>query len=32
MIRLADVYNIDLEKAYIDAREDEAKYLDSRGV
>jgi hypothetical protein len=32
VIRLADVYNIDLEKAYIDAREDEAKYLDSRGV
>lgn len=32
VVRLADVYNIDLEKAYIDAREDEAKYLDSRGV
>ncbi len=32
VIRLADVYNIDLEKAYIEAREDEARYLDSRGV
>ena len=32
VIRLADVYGIDLETAYIEARKDEMKYLDSRGV
>jgi len=32
VIRLADVYHIDLEKAYIESREDEARYLDSPGV
>lgn len=32
IIRLADVYNIDLEQAYIEARKDESNYLDSRGV
>lgn len=32
VIRLADYYNIDLEKAYIEARKDEENYLDSRGV
>lgn len=32
VIRLADYYGIDLEKAYIEARMDEEKYLSSRGV
>lgn len=32
VMRLADYYNIDLEKAFIEAREDEDKYLKSRGV
>ncbi len=32
VIRLADYYQIDLEQAYIDAREDEDRYLKSRGV
>jgi len=32
VIRLADYYQIDLEKAYIDARLDEDNYLKSRGV
>ena len=32
VIRLADYYNIDLEKAFIDARKDEENYLKSRGV
>lgn len=32
VIRLADVHNIYLGKSYIEAREDEARYLDSRGV
>lgn len=32
IIRLALVYNIDLEKAYIEAREDEFRYLETRGV
>ena len=32
VMRLADYYNIDLEKAFIQAREDEEKYLQSRGV
>lgn len=32
VMRLADYYNIDLEKAFIQAREDEKKYLQSRGV
>lgn len=32
VIRLADYYNIDLEKAYIEARKDEEHYLASRGV
>ena len=32
VIRLADYYNIDLEKAYIEARKDEENYLASRGV
>lgn len=32
VIRLADYYNIDLEKAFIDARKDEENYLTSRGV
>lgn len=32
VIRLADYYQIDLEQAYIDAREDEDRYLISRGV
>lgn len=32
IIRLADYYKIDLEKAFIEAREDEDKYLKSRGV
>ncbi|MGN0402017.1 MAG: hypothetical protein ACI4HQ_07120 [Acetatifactor sp.] len=32
VIRLADYYNNDLEKAFIDARKDEEKYLISRGV
>lgn len=32
VMRLADYYKIDLEKAFIDAREDEDRYLISRGV
>jgi len=32
VMRLADYYKIDLEKAYIEAREDEDQYLKSRGV
>ena len=32
VMRLADYYKIDLEKAYIEAREDEDRYLKSRGV
>ena len=32
VMRLADYYNIDLEKAFIEAREDEDRYLQSRGV
>ena len=32
VMRLADFYKIDLEKAFIEAREDEDRYLKSRGV
>lgn len=32
VMRLADFYQIDLEQAFIDAREDEDRYLKSRGV
>lgn len=32
VMRLASFYNIDLEKAFIEAREDEDRYLKSRGV
>lgn len=32
IMRLADHYKIDLEKAFIEAREDEDRYLKSRGV
>ncbi len=32
VMRLADFYRIDLEKAFIEAREDEDRYLKSRGV
>lgn len=32
VMRLADYYKIDLEKAFIEAREDEDRYLISRGV
>ena len=32
IMRLADYYKIDLEKAFIEAREDEDQYLKSRGV
>lgn len=32
VMRLADYYKIDLEKAFCEAREDEDKYLKSRGV
>ena len=32
IMRLADHYRIDLEKAFIEAREDEDRYLKSRGV
>lgn len=32
IIRLAAFYKIDLEKAFIEAREDEDRYLKSRGV
>lgn len=32
VMRLADYYDIDLEKAFIEAREDENGYLKSRGV
>lgn len=31
VMRLASYYNIDLEKAFIEAREDEDRYLKSRG-
>lgn len=32
VIRLAEYYNIDLEKAFIEAREDENNYIKTRGV
>lgn len=32
VMRLADFYKIDLEKAFIEAREDENRYLKTRGV
>ncbi|MBE5949315.1 MAG: hypothetical protein E7261_09845 [Lachnospiraceae bacterium] len=32
VMRLADYYGVDLEKAFIEAREDEERYLISRGV
>lgn len=32
VIRLADYYQIDLEEAFVKAREDEVSYLESRGV
>ncbi len=32
VMRLADYYKIDLEKAFVEAREDENHYLVSRGV
>lgn len=32
VMRLADYYQIDLEQAFIEAREDEDNYLKSRGV
>lgn len=32
VMRLADHYGIDLEKAFVDARKDEDGYLKSRGV
>ena len=32
IMRLADCYKIDLEKAFMEAREDEDRYLKSRGV
>jgi len=32
VMRLAMHYNIDLEKAFVEAREDEDNYLKSRGV
>ena len=32
VMRLADHYGIDLEQAFLDARADEARYLESRGV
>lgn len=32
VMRLADYYRIDLEKAFIEAREDEDRYLKSRDV
>lgn len=32
VMRLADHYQIDLEQAFLDAREDEVAYLRSRGV
>ncbi len=32
VIRLADYYGIDLEKAFVEAREEEDGYLKSRGV
>lgn len=32
IMRLADYYKIDLEKVFIEAREDEDRYLRSRGV
>lgn len=32
VMRLADFYQIDLEGAFIEAREDEDRYLKSRGV
>ena len=32
VVRLADYYGVDLEKAFIEARADEDRYLISRGV
>lgn len=32
VMRLADYYNVDLVKAFVEARIDEDKYLQSRGV
>lgn len=32
VMRLADYYGVDLEKAFVEAREDEDRYLKSRGV
>ena len=32
VMRLADHYRFDLDRAFIEAREDEDKYLKSRGV
>ena len=32
VMRLADHYRLDLERAFIEAREDEDRYLKSRGV
>lgn len=32
VMRLADYYNIDLEQAFVEAREDEDRYLKSRNV
>lgn len=32
VMRLADYYKIDLEKAFVEARENENRYLKSRGV
>lgn len=32
VMRLAEYYNIDLERAFIEAREDEDRYLQARGV
>lgn len=32
VMRLADFYKIDLEKAFVEAREDEDRYLKSRNV
>ncbi len=32
VIRLADYYQIDLEKAYMEARQDEDRYLKARGM
>lgn len=32
LIRIADYYNIDLQEAYLAAREDEDNYLKSKGI